>query len=134
VKGDQSMIDEGKVLRMTRMASYEKRGGRKDKAVAKYFKGDYVGMHLLVSFLAITGAFVAVIAAYICFSFEEVMASLYTMNLLEIGKKCLFYYVIALVVYLVITYVIYQQRYKKSRKRLERFVDYLDSLEPEEDS
>lgn len=127
------MIDEQKVLRMTKMAYYESHGGKKDKAVARYFRGDYVGLHLLISFMTITAAFLAVIAAYLCFNFEEFMATIYTVDLLGIAKKLLFYYCSALVVYLLITYVVYQIRYRKARRRLNMFLGLLERLEPSED-
>ena len=127
------MIDEQKVLRMTKMAYYESHGGKKDKAVARYFRGDYVGLHLLISFMTITAAFLAVIAAYLCFNFEEFMATIYTVDLLGIAKKLLFYYCSELVVYLLITYVVYQIRYRKARRRLNMFLGLLERLEPSED-
>ena len=47
------MLNEEKVLRTTKMASYESRGGKKDKAVAGYFKGDYLGMQMIISVIPI---------------------------------------------------------------------------------
>ena len=127
------MLDEQKVLRMTKMAFYDSHGGRKDKSVSRYFQGDYVGMHLLISFLVITAAFLAVIVAYLCFHFEEVMSTIYTMDLVETAKKILFFYGVALVVYLVITYVVYQIRYRKARRRLNLFGELLERLDPAEE-
>ena len=127
------MLDEQKVRRMTKMAYYESHGGKKDKAVSKYFRGDYVGLHLLISFIVITAACLAVVAAYICFYFEEVMAALYTIDVLEVAKKALFVYVVVVVIYLSATYVIYQLRYRKSRRRLDLFLGLLDRLDPTED-
>ena len=124
------MVDEQKVLRMTKMAFYESHGGKKDKSVARYFRGDYVGLHLLISFLVITVAFCAVIAAYLCFNFEEMMSAVYTMDLMAVAKKVLLYYGAALAVYLLITYVVYQIRYRKARKRLNLFCELLERLEP----
>ena len=127
------MVDEQKVRRMTKMAFYESHGGKKDRAVARYFMGDYVGMHMLVSFLYITVAFLAVIGAYLCFYFEEVMAAIYTLDVVAIAKKILFYYVLALVIYLAVTYIVYRIRYRRSRKRLNVFGELLERLDPTED-
>ena len=127
------MLDEQKVRRMTKMAFYESHGGKKDKAVARYFRGDYVSMHLLISFLFITMAFLAVIAAYLCFNFEEFMSTIYTMDLAALAKTILIYYGLALLVYLAVTYVIYQIRYRKARWRLDLFQELLDRLDPTED-
>ena len=127
------MLDEQKVRRMTKMAYYEAHGGKKDKAVSKYFRGDYVGLHLLISFIVITAACLAVVGAYVCFYFDEVMAAIYTIDVTAAAKKALFVYVVVVVVYLTVTYVIYQIRYRKARRRLDLFCGMLDRLFPEED-
>lgn len=127
------MIDEEKVLRMTRMASYEAKGGKKDKAVAGYFKGDYVGMQLVVSFVVITLTFLVAFAAYLSFNFEQVMADIYTMDLVTEGKRILMAYLILTLCYLTVTYVVYVIRYVKARKRLNRFMEYLNCLDGTEE-
>lgn len=127
------MINEEKVLRMTKMASYEAKAGKKDRAVAGYFKGDYIGMQLIVSFVVITIAFAGTFAAYLFLNFEEVMASVYTMDLVAVGKQLLLVYLIILVIYLIATYVVYLIRYTKARRRLAVFLEYLNCLDGTED-
>ena len=48
------MINQEKVLRMTKMASYEEHGGRKDRAVVGYFRSDYIGKQTIISLIVIT--------------------------------------------------------------------------------
>ena len=45
------MINQEKVLRMTKMASYEEHGGRKDRAVVGYFRSDYIGKQTIISLI-----------------------------------------------------------------------------------
>ena len=52
------MINQEKVLRMTKMASYEEHGGRKDRAVVGYFRSDYIGKQTIISLIVITAAFI----------------------------------------------------------------------------
>lgn len=127
------MINEEKVLRMTKMASYEANEGKKDRAVAGYFRGDYIGMQLLISFLVITVAFLAVFAAYMGLNFEEVMTGIYSMDLVATGKRILMIYLIAVIVYLGATYAVYRLRYIKARRHLNVFLEYLDCLDEEEE-
>lgn len=127
------MVNEEKVLRMTKMASYEAAEGKKDRAVAGYFRGDYIGMQLLISFLVITAAFLAVVAAYLGLNSEEVMAGIYSMDLAAAGKRILMIYLIAVVVYLGATYVVYRFRYIKARRHLNVFLEYLSCLDDEEE-
>lgn len=127
------MINEEKVLRMTKMASYEAKEGKKDKAVAGYFKGDYIGMQLLISFLVITAAFLAVCAAYLGLNFEEVMENIYSLDLVEAGKHVLKIYLAVLAGYLGITWLVYRARYIRARKHLNVFMEYLNCLDDTEE-
>ena len=61
------MINQEKVLRMTKMASYEEHGGRKDRAVVGYFRSDYIGKQTIISLIVITAAFLAGLGAYLLF-------------------------------------------------------------------
>ena len=61
------MINQEKVLRMTKMASYEEHGGRKDRAVVGYFRSDYIGKQTIISLIVITAAFLAGLEAYLVF-------------------------------------------------------------------
>lgn len=129
----ERMVNEEKVLRMTKMASYEAKEGKKDKAVAGYFRGDYIGMQVIISFLVITVAFLAVFGAYLCLNFEEVMAGIYSMDLVVTGKKLLVVYLVVTGIYLAATYVVYLIRYARARKHLQVFLEYLDCLDDTEE-
>ena len=109
------MINQEKVLRMTKMASYEEHGGRKDRAV--------------VGLIVITAAFLAGLGAYLLFHFSEVMGNIYSMDLAGTAKRILTLYLVAAVLYVAVTYVIYTVRYAKAKKRLQLFLEYLDCLD-----
>lgn len=128
------MVNRQKVLRMTGMASYESKEGRKDRAVAGYFQGDYIGLQMIISFLVITAAFAAVAGAYVCFHFEELMSNVYTMDLVEMGTRVLRWYLAALVLYLAVTYAVYAYRYRRARKRLDDLLDALEHLDDAEET
>lgn len=123
------MINQEKVLRMTKMASYEEHGGRKDRAVVGYFRSDYIGKQTIISLIVITAAFLAGLGAYLVFHFSEVMGNIYSMDLVGTAKKILTLYLMAAVLYVAVTYVIYTIRYAKAKKRLQLFLEYLDCLD-----
>lgn len=127
------MIDQEKVLRMTKMASYEEHGGKKDMAVAGYFRNDYIGMQMILSFVVVTLAFLAAFGAWLCFNFVEVMENIYSMDLVATGQKILLLYLIVLAGYMAVTWVIYLIRYAQTRKRLSLFLEYLNDLDEKEE-
>ena len=101
------MINQEKVLRMTKMASYEEHGGRKDRAVVGYFRSDYIGKQTIISLIVITAAFLAGLGAYLVFHFSEVMGNIYSMDLVGTAKKILTLYLMAAVLYVAVTYDIH---------------------------
>lgn len=56
------MINEEKVILMTKLASYETHEGKKDMTVVHYFRGDYIGFQVLKSVIAATISFFALFA------------------------------------------------------------------------
>ncbi len=123
------MINQEKVLRMTKMASYEAKTGKKDKAAAAYFRGDYIGMQLIISLVTVTAVFLAGLGAYVIFNFTEVMENIYSIDMAAAAKHILFLYAAVAGLYLAVTYGVYAVRYAKARKRLNLYLEYLDCLE-----
>ncbi len=128
------MVNEEKVLRMTKMAFYEEKQGKKDRAVAGYFRGDYISAQMIISFLVITAAFFAGAGAYISFHFEELFEDIYSMDLMETGRSVIVLYLAVTAAYLAVTWMVYAFRYRRARRRLNILWQYLDRLdETEED-
>lgn len=123
------MINQEKVLRMTKMASYEAKTGRKDKAAAAYFRGDYIGMQMVISLVVVTAVFLAGLGAYVIFNFTEVMENIYSMDMAGTARHILLLYAAAAGAYLAVTYAVYAVRYAKAKKRLNLYLEYLDCLE-----
>ena len=71
------MLNEERIILMTKMASYEEREGKKNVAIGKYFRGDYIAIQIIKSVFCATIAFVIVFALYILYDFENFMLDLY---------------------------------------------------------
>lgn len=127
------MVNEEKVLRMTKMAVYEEKQGKKDRAVAGYFRSDYISVQMILSFLVITAAFFAGAAAYICFHFEALFEDIYSMDLMGIGRTVITLYLAVMLSYLALTWLVYAVRYRRARKRLNILWEYLDRLDETEE-
>lgn len=122
------MINEEKVILMTRMASYESGRGKKDITVLNYFRGDYIGFQVLKSVIAATIAFLLLFAVYIFYNFEILMQDIYKMDLLEFGKSIVILYLCAVGAYGVISYVVYASRYSRAKKNLKTYYSNLKKL------
>ena len=56
------MIDEQRIILMSKLASYEENEGRRNVAIGSYFRSDYIGWQVLKSIISATIAFVVVFA------------------------------------------------------------------------
>lgn len=115
------MLNEERIILMTKLASYEENEGKKNVAIGNYFRGDYIGWQVLKSIISATIAFVVVFAMYIFYDFEIFMMDIYKMDLMEFAKHVLFLYLGIAGTYAVISYLIYTVRYNRAKKSLKLY-------------
>ncbi|MDE6844424.1 MAG: hypothetical protein K2J99_01470 [Lachnospiraceae bacterium] len=112
------MLNEKRIILMTKMASYEANEGKKNAAIGSYFRSDYIGWQVLKSIISATIAFVVVFGMYIFYDFEVFMMDIYKMDLLGFAKQVLTMYLWVVGIYTVISYVVYAIRYNRAVKSL----------------
>ncbi|MDE7282640.1 MAG: hypothetical protein K2N85_03530 [Lachnospiraceae bacterium] len=122
------MLNEERVILMTKLASYETGVGRKNVAIGNYFRSDYIGWQVLKSIISATIAFVVVFAVYIFYDFEVFMTDIYKMDLLEFGKSVLKLYAVTVGGYAILSYIVFSYRYSKARKSMRLYYMNLKKL------
>lgn len=122
------MLNEERVILMTHMASYEDGEGRKNIKIGNYFRSDYVTVQILLSVVSGTILFAIGFALYVLYDFEAFMQNLYKIDLFAYAKNILIYYAIAMVSYVVLTYIISTYRYMKAKKSLKVYYHNLRKL------
>ena len=65
------MLNEEKVILMTKMAAFIDREGKNNDAINSYFKSDYVAFNVIKSLISATIVFAVFIAAYVLYDFEK---------------------------------------------------------------
>lgn len=125
---DSFMLNEKRVILMTRMASYEAGEGKKNIEVGNYFRADYLAIQLLKAVAYGTVSFLLGFALYVVYSFETLMADIYNMDLIAFAKSILKYYLIFVIVYAVIIYIVGTLRYIHAKKNLKRYYQNLKIL------
>lgn len=122
------MLNEERIILMTKMASYEENEGKKNMAIGKYFRGDYIAIQVMKSVLCATIAYVICFALYIFYDFETFMQDIYKIDLVSFAKNTLLYYVVVVVAYGAISYGICSYRYAKAKKSLKCYYNNLKKL------
>jgi len=133
------MINEEKVALMTKLAVYEEKEGKKNIPLGKYYKEDYVSLHMLNTVIIATFSYVLILAVIIFAHLEEMMAELANMDYVKAGKDLLIGYIAIIAVYVVISYIVYSIKFKRVRKSLNEYNSNLKKLynmytETQEDS
>lgn len=122
------MLNEERIILMTKMASYEENEGKKNVAIGNFFRSDYIAVQVLKSVLCATIAFGIVFALFVLYDFEIFMQDIYKMDLVTFAQNVLLYYGITVVTYGIISYVIYSCRYAKAKKSLKCYYRNLKKL------
>ncbi len=122
------MLNEERIILMTKLASYESGEGKKNTAVGSYFRSDYIGMQVVKSVISATIAFFILFALYVLYDFETFMLEVYKMDLFDFAKSILILYGVFVVGFAVLTYVLYTYRYNKVKKNLKNYYSNLKKL------
>ncbi len=122
------MLNEEKIVLMTKMSSYEEHEGKKNMAIGRYFRSDYIGIQVLKSILCATIAYAVCFALFVFYDFETFMQDIYKMDLISFAKNVLLYYVITVVVYGATSYLICSLRYARAKKSLKCYYNNLKKL------
>ncbi|MCR5501379.1 MAG: hypothetical protein K6F53_00050 [Lachnospiraceae bacterium] len=123
------MVSEEKVILMTKLAAYEKREGRRNLNIVNYYRSDYIGFQLLKAIVAATISYFAVLAVYIFYNFEDLMAEIYRMDLYEFGRKLVIIYACTVGGYTLFAYIVNSLKYSGAKKKLKGYYINLRKLE-----
>ena len=122
------MLNEDRVILMTKLASYEAREGKKDKAVGNFFRSDYVGVQMLWSIVSAAISFVIIFALYLLYDFETFMGNIYKMDLFVFAQTVLVWFLVVVVGYALISYVIFSVKYSRAKKSQKNYYNNLKKL------
>ncbi|MCH5275144.1 MAG: hypothetical protein J1E65_04845 [Lachnospiraceae bacterium] len=122
------MLNEERIILMTRLAAYEAGEGKKNEAIGRYFRSDYIGVQVVKSVISASIAFVVLFALYILYDLEKLMTEIYKMDLFEFAKNILLFYAVTVVGFAVLTYVVYAYRYSKAKRSLKNYYNNLRKL------
>lgn len=123
------MINEDKVILMTKLASYEANEGKKYLAIGRYFRSDYISLQLLKALISGTLAFGILAGLSVLYDLEAFMKNFYqTADVIELIKDMGIVYLITIGIYMLIAYVLAAYQYNRSRQSLKTYYGNLKKL------
>ena len=136
------MLNEGKIMLMTKVAIYEKHEENDKLVMARYFREDYIKYGCLKTVVATTFVYWTYVAIYILMSFEKILDQLTDMDMdyFEVISVYLKGYVVACVVMFVYSFIIYLFKFQlakpgviKYNGMLRKLLKYYEIEQREED-
>ncbi len=123
------MLNEEKIRLMTGIAMFEKKAEKESFPVNRYFKSDYVGSHMIRSFISYTITCILCFILWLLYQFEDILNTMDIEVLISWGRTIGIYYVAGLVIYLLITHRVYSRRYDAALKNMKIYQAKLRRLE-----
>ncbi len=106
---------------MTKLSIYEDREGHNKKIVSRYFREDYVSYHLMISFISITVGYLLLLVLYGLYFGEEMLQDVQDFDFITLGIRCLQFMELLPLLFLAVSYIVYTNRYEKSKKKLKSY-------------
>ena len=122
------MLNEDRVILMTRMAAYEAGEGKKHINVVRFFKGDYIAVGILKAIVCGSLSYALILGLYVYYNFETFMGSMYDMDILQFARDIMIRYAWFVGIYVLITYIVCTIRYNVSRRSLKKYFRNLKVL------
>ena len=123
------MINEEKVKEMYRVARYDSAQTRKEAQYEHYYRKDYIRKELMKSVFSGTIVFMLVLLLWGMNQANSLLDQLNSMDFVEIGVVFALVYIAFLVLYLWVTYLVFQIRFRNGRKALKQYYLHLKNLE-----
>ena len=123
------MLNEEKIRLMTGIAMFEKKAEKESFPVNRYFKSDYVGIHMIRSFISYTITCILCFTLWLLYQFEDILNTMDIEVLISWGRTIGIYYAAGLVIYLLITHRVYSRRYDAALKNMKIYQAKLRRLE-----
>lgn len=122
------MLNEEKVILMSRIAIYNESLGREDLEKGKYFQSDYVKLNCLKTLVSTTVLFVVAAAAYIYYNLADIMEKLTEIDYLQLATRILGGYALVCVLFVLFAWGLYTYRYVKAKPKLIKYNQNLKKL------
>lgn len=122
------MINKRKVRLMARTAMYEHREGNEIFPKAKYYKTDYVGLHMWTTAIAVTVAYLLIILLLATYNFEYLINHLTSLHYTALAVILIMSYTAMLAVFLIIAYIVFSYRYAQAESGVRLYRNRLHKI------
>lgn len=122
------MLNNKKIIIMTKLALYEKKEGKEDIKANHFFKMDYVRLQIQKTLLSITLGYILMLLMIGAYKSEYIISKAVVLDYKQIGVYILGVYIIMITAYIFNVIIVYSLKYDKSRRRVAKYFKNLKIL------
>ncbi|WP_302626564.1 hypothetical protein [uncultured Eubacterium sp.] len=123
------MLNNEKIILMTKLSLYEQKNQKKEIKTGKYFKSDYMLLKMLGSFISVTIGYLLCLGVWFMYSSDQVLANMTTLGRFTgFIVIIILIYVIVTIIYMIFSYAFYSHRFRTIRKNLKEYNGDLKTL------
>lgn len=123
------MLNEEKLKTMIKLASFESTKGQEALKIGSYYKRDYVGYQMLKSGVYLTIAYILGATLWGLSHLESLTKMMEEFHIITFVKQFGAPYILALVIYLLISFIHYSNKYQWAKMELTKYHRELRRLE-----
>lgn len=113
---------------MVKLQAFNDRKGKEYFPVVKYFRRDYVGLHMLKGFVSGTIAYGIMLLMWGVCNMEMLMENIHTMDLKQFAVSVLLRYLLFMLIYLIAVFAYASAKYTRARKEIKGYNRHLKRL------
>lgn len=123
------MLNNEKIILMTKLSLYEQKQHKKEIKSSKYFRGDYISLKMISSFICVTIGYLLCLALYFLCGSEKIISSMTTTtNLVWFMVIIIGLYIIVTTIYMIYSYAFFSYKFRNMRKNLKEYNGDLKTL------
>lgn len=123
------MLNNEKIILMTKLSLYEQKNEKKEIKTGKYFKSDYMLLKMLGSFVSVTVGYLLCIALWVLYSSDQMLAKMATTeSFIGMVIVLVIIYVALCTIYMFFSYGFYSHKFRKMRRNLKEYNGDLKTL------
>lgn len=122
------MLNEDKMKLMTGIALFEKREGKRIFPVCRYFRSDYICIHMLRSLLTYSFCYVLCGVVWMMYNIERLLNSDGISMVKALAGPALAVYLAGLAAYEAVTWLVYARRYEYAERGMKVYLTKMTRL------
>ncbi len=122
------MINEERVKELYQMALYDKEHDSMEQKAGRYFKSDYISGQLVKSFITGTVAFAMLLVLWGMSRLDKLFDLIGDYKMRTYVTIIVMIYIAFMIIYLLVTFIVYSYRYKKERQELKDYYKHLKKV------